>query len=112
MISGASLVMLYFSPWCGENGFALYYPADRQETQRFELPFNRAQIKEAIRTGEELELCEPLVALIRRDIESGVPIVLSWDDTACWSLRRDAITNEDWCFDKSFSIEYIMGQMK
>ena len=112
VLSEASLVVLYFSPWSDGNGFALYYPADRQATQRFELPFNRTQIKEAIRKGEELELCAPLVSLIRRDVESGVPIVLSWDDTACWSRRSDAITNEDWCFDKSFPIEYIMGQMK
>jgi hypothetical protein len=112
MSPDASLVVLYFSPWSEENGFALYYPADQQETQRFELPFGRIRIKEAIRKGEELELCEPLVSLIRRDKESGVSIVLSWDDTACWSLRRDAITNEDWCFDKSFSIEYIMGEFK
>jgi len=112
MIFEASLVVLYFSPWSEENGFALYYPADQQEMQRFELPFNRTAIKEAIRKGEKLELCEPLVALVRRDIESGVPIVLSWDDTACWSLRRDAISNEDWCFEKSFTIEEIMGQMK
>ena len=112
MIFEASLVVFYFSPWDEGNGFALYCPSVQQDMQRFELPFNRAAIKEAIRKGETLELCEPLVALVRRDIESGVPIVLSWDDTACWSLRRDAISNEDWCFEQSLTIEEIIGQMK
>ena len=109
---GSALVLFYFSPWSDENGFAVYYPTDRQEAQRFELPLTRAAIKEAVRRGEELELCELLTLQVRRDIELGIPIIFSWDDTACWSLRRDALSNEDWCFDKSFTFEEIMGQMK
>lgn len=108
----STLVLIYFSPWSNENGFAIYYPAERQEAQRFELPFNRNAVKEAIKKGESLTLPAGLAALIRRDINAGVPIVLSWDDTVCWSLRRDAFSNEDWAFDESITIEEILGQMK
>jgi len=109
----SALVLFYFSLWSDENGFVVYFPTDRpQEAQRLVLPFNRTAIKEAIRKGEKLELPEPLVSQVRRDIASGVPIVLSWDDTACWSLRRDAISLEDWCFDTSFTIKEIMGELK
>jgi hypothetical protein len=59
-----------------------------------------------------LLLPETLVALIRRDIGIGVPVVLSWDDTACWSLYRDAFSNEDWVFGESITIEEILGKMK
>jgi hypothetical protein len=109
---GATLVLIYFSPWRDTGGFAVYYPAERQESQRFGLPFNRNAVKEAIKQGESLVLPTELVALIRRDIATGVPIVLSWDDTACWSLRRDAFSNEDWAFDQSITIEEILGEMK
>jgi len=109
---GSRLILFYFSPWSDENGFAVYFPTNEQEPQRFELPFNRVLIKEAIRKEEPLALDEGLASLIRQDINAGIPIVLSWDDTACWTLRRDALTNEDWCFDKSFTIEEIMGRMK
>jgi hypothetical protein len=109
---GSTLILIYFSPWSHENGFALYYPAERQEAQRFELPFNRTAVKEAVKQGESLTLNTELAALIRRDINAGVPIVLSWDDTACWSLRRDAFSNEDWAFDESITIEEMLGQMK
>ena len=109
---GSTLVLIYFSPWSGENGFAIYYPAERQESRRFELPFNRSTVKEAIHRDESLELDDELVSLIRRDIGSGVLIVLSWDDTACWPLRRDALSNEDWPFDKSITVEELLGQMK
>jgi hypothetical protein len=36
----STFAAIYFSP-CDENGFALYYPAERRESQRFEftLPF-------------------------------------------------------------------------
>ncbi|HBT76284.1 MAG TPA: hypothetical protein DEB39_05010 [Planctomycetaceae bacterium] len=108
----STLVLLYFSPWSDANGFAVYYPAERQESQRFELPFNRHAVKEAIRKGESLALDARLATLIRRDIGSGTPIVLSWDDTACWPLRRDAFGNEDWPFDESVTVEEILGQMK
>jgi hypothetical protein len=109
---GATLFLLYFSPWSDAHGFAIYYPADRQESRRFELPFNRNAVKEAIRRGESLPLDAELVSLIRHDINSGVPIVLSWDDTACWALRRDALANEDWTFPDSITIQEILGQMK
>ncbi|MDR0327119.1 MAG: serine/threonine protein kinase, partial [Planctomycetaceae bacterium] len=109
---GASLVLIYFSPQSDVEGFAIYYPAERQESQRFELPFNRDDVKKAVKQGESLVLPPELVALIWRDIATGVPIVLSWDDTACWSLRRDAFSNEDWAFDQSITIEEILGQMK
>ena len=109
---GASLVLFYFSPWSDENGFAIYYPAERQNSQRFELPFNRNAVKEAIRRGESLILDDRLVSLIQQDINAGVPIILSWDDTACWSLKRDALSNEDWVFDESITIEDILGQLK
>ncbi len=109
---GATLVLLYFSPWRETNGFAVYYPAERQKSKRFELPFDRHAVKMAVKKGESLALDTELVALIRRDIDDGVPIVLSWDDTACWLLRRDSFNNEDWPFDKSISVEEILGQMK
>ncbi len=109
---GATLVLIYFSPWSESNGFALYYPGERRDAKRFPLPFNRHEIKEAIRKGESPALDAELVALVRRDIDSGVPIVLSWDDTACWPLRRDAFGNEDWPFEKTISLEEILGQMK
>ena len=112
LLPGATLVLIYFSPWSDDNGFAIYYPAERQEVRRFELPFNRTAVKEAIKRDESLALDTELVSLIRRDIDSGVPIVLSWDDTACWPLRRDAFDNEDWPFDQSITVEEILGQMK
>jgi hypothetical protein len=109
----STFVAFYFSPWSEEvHGFALYYPVERQKARRFELPFNRAEIKNASQKGEELAWDETLVSLIRQDSESGVPIVLSWDDTACWSLAQDAITIDDWPFGESIAIEEIMGQMK
>jgi hypothetical protein len=111
----STFVAIYFSPWSEENGFALYYPSDRQKAQKFELPFSRTQIKEAIRKEETLALDEVLVSLIRQDIDSGIPIILSWDDTACWSPQQqdaNAITTKDWCFNESITIEEIMGQMK
>jgi hypothetical protein len=108
---GSTLVLIYFSPWSDENGFAVYYPAERQAARRFELPFNRNAVKEAIKRDESMTLDDELVSLIRRDIEAGVPIVLSWDDTACWPLRRDAFDNEDWPFDQSITVEEILGRM-
>ena len=67
---------------------------------------------ESIKHGKSLVLDSELVSLIRHDIGAGIPIVLSWDDTACWPLRRDAFSNEDWPFDKSITVEEILGQMK
>jgi len=107
-----TLVLIYFSPWSDKNGFAVYYPAERRESQRFELPFNRSAVKDAIRRGESLRLNETLVSLVRQDVSSGVPILLSWDDTTCWPLRRDAFSTEDWPFDESFTVEEILGRMK
>lgn len=109
---GSTLILFYFSPWSDTNGFAIYYPAERQEAKCFELPWNRNEVKEAIKRGDSLTLDAELVERIRRDIESGTPIVLSWDDTVCWPLRRDAFSSEDWPFDEAITIEEMMGQMK
>jgi hypothetical protein len=109
---GSTFVGFYFSFWSDENGFALYYPDDRQKSQRFELPYNRVQIKEAIEKGESLSLDETLVSFIRQDINAGVQIVLVWDDTTCWSDRRDALSDDDWRFGERISLEEMMGIIK
>ena len=111
---GATIVLFYFSPTKDVNGFAIYYPQDRQQTQRFDLPNNRNEIKDAIEHDISLPLDENLVALIRKDYAQGIPIFLSWDDSSCWpSLPlRDAFRNEDWPFEDSLALEEILGQLK
>lgn len=115
--SGATFVLLYFSPWSDADGhetkgFAIYYPAERQNSERFPLPWTREAVSKAIKEGKSLDLDEKLVSLIHRDIGVGIPIVLSWDDTRCWPLRRDAFATEDWPFDSSITVDEILGQMK
>lgn len=109
---GSTFVGFYFSFWSDEQGFAIYYPDDRQKSQRFELPYNRTQVKEAISRGESLALDETLVALMRHDLRSGVPMVLVWDDTACWADRSNALNNDDWLFEQWISLDEILGEMK
>ena len=111
-ITGSTWFMIYFSPWGNSNGFAVYYPAERQKSRRFELPYSRSDVKKAIDDGQSLSLDETLVALIRSDIQAGVPIILIWDDTPCWSRRSLAFSNEDWPFNESITIEEMLGQLK
>ena len=111
-LKDSTLVLIYFSPWSHSNGFAIYYPSERLESRRFELPYHRSAVKEAIKLGESLSLDETLVALIRRDLNAGVPIVLSWDDTPCWPYPGEAFRNKDWPFDESIPIKEILGRMK
>ncbi len=111
---GATYVLFYFNPNRDVNGFAIYYPHDRQRARRFECMQTRNQIKEAVEHDISLPLDKDLVALILADRDQGIPIVLSWDDTACWPPlpRRDAFRNEDWPFETSISLKEILGQMK
>jgi len=109
---GSTLVLIYFSPWNNSNGFAVYYPAERQESSRFELPYSRRDVKDAIKQGDSLQLEETLVELIRRNLRAGVPVDLSWEDIPCRPRRIEAFTNEDWPFGESITIEEMLGQLK
>ena len=110
----ATIALFYFSPIRDVNGFAIYYPKDRQRAKRFEFSKNRNEVKEAIEHDISLPLDEELVALICKDQAEGIPIILSWDDSSCWPPfpRRDAFRNEDWPFEESLSLEKLLGQLK
>jgi len=109
----STYILFYFSP-DEPNGFAIYYPKERENAKRFEIPYSRLQIKDAVTSLKEkpLQLDRELVTLIRKERSQGRLVVLSWDDTMCWARRRDALSNDMWPFDASIKIEEIIGQMK
>lgn len=116
----STFFLIYLSPRAGTNGFAIYYPANRQEARRFELSFSRREVMDVVdgkslKPEDEpvsLKLDDELVSLIRRDLGLGIPVILSWEDIACWEQRRDALSYKDWPFDESITVAEIMGRMK
>jgi serine/threonine-protein kinase len=112
MMDDAVYFLFYFSP-NEENGFVIYYPPEREKAKRFLIPVSRSQIlQHRNQDGETWQLDAELVELLRETRRNERPIVFSWDDSPCWSRRRDALTNEIWAFDDSITLDEILGTMK
>ncbi|MDR1141756.1 MAG: serine/threonine protein kinase [Planctomycetaceae bacterium] len=112
MMDNAVYFLFYFSP-NEKNGFAVYYPPEQEKAQKFLISVSRSQIlQRRNQDGETWQLDPKLVGLLRETRQNKCPIVFSWDDSPCWSRRRDALTDEIWAFDASITLDEILGTVK
>lgn len=90
--------LLFYFPMSSANGFAVFIPQDRQQVQRFLLPYNRQQIIECSASGDSWNLPKELLALIQSELKNSRPPVLFWDDSECWSQEEQhhALTVSQW----------------
>ncbi len=87
----------YFSP---QGGLAIFTPGDKTKpTERFPIPYTRAEIKDAASSGKMLELPPNLTLRINDERFAGRKPVISFSDIPCWNRKSDALYDDDWPFD-------------
>lgn len=87
--------LLFFFTQDERDGFALLYPADRQNIRFFRLPYTRWQV---LTHRGPFELPDELLAAVAAEQSAGRTIIRYWGDSRCVPTGRDALNEKNWPF--------------